>query len=120
MSRFLRYRSQFLETVRQEDLQDILERAGTEAVRLKAADLIREMEEGEAWMPWGHWGHGGMGRWGDSTANSAPFFWGGLTFHENSRMFPNVSRIFVDVSFLPPKTATKMEELPGLPSGNQP
>lgn len=41
------YRSQFLETVRQEDLQDILERAGTEAVRLKAADLIREMEEGE-------------------------------------------------------------------------
>jgi hypothetical protein len=62
MSRFLRYRSQFLETVRQEDLQDILERAGTEAVRLKAADLIREMEEGEAWMPWGH---GAMGPLGD-------------------------------------------------------
>lgn len=71
MSRFLRYRSQFLETVRQEDLQDILERAGTEAVRLKAADLIREMEEGEAmgamgaWGPWGAMGGwGGWGPWG--------------------------------------------------------
>lgn len=41
------YRSQFLETIRLEDLHDILERAGTEAVRLKAADLIREMEEVE-------------------------------------------------------------------------
>ena len=27
----------------------------------------------DAMGPWGHWG---MGRWGDSTANSSPFFWG--------------------------------------------
>ena len=51
----LRYRSQFLETIRLEDLQDILERAGTEAVRLKAADLIREMEEVEEAEAMGGW-----------------------------------------------------------------
>ena len=43
----VRYRSDFLETFRLEDLKELLEEATLEGIRIKAADLIREMEEAE-------------------------------------------------------------------------
>lgn len=42
-----RYRSDFLETFRLEDLKELLAGATAEGTRIKAADLIREMEEAE-------------------------------------------------------------------------
>jgi len=42
-----RYRSDFLETFRLEDLKELLAAATAEGTRIKAADLIREMEEAE-------------------------------------------------------------------------
>lgn len=42
-----RYRSDFLETFRLEDLKELLAAATLEGTRIKAADLIREMEEAE-------------------------------------------------------------------------
>jgi len=41
------YRSDFLETFRLEDLKELLAAATAEGTRIKAADLIREMEEAE-------------------------------------------------------------------------
>lgn len=46
-----RYRSDFLETFRLEDLKELLATTTSEGIRIKAADLIREMEEAESKEP---------------------------------------------------------------------